>query len=303
MRAWRPTCEALHLWCQILGKYRLAHTPWAIHSWHATLYVVPRGLTTGPVPDAGAHVTLTLDVCDSQLIVEAEGGARERVALEPMSVAEFHERTRRAVEAVGGTFAIHGRPNELPDPVVAFADDVAARPYDAEAVQRYHRALVRIERVFSAFRTGWLGKSSPVHLFWGSFDLALTRFSGRTAPPHPGGMPNLPDVITREAYSHEVSSAGFWPGNGGAGEPMFYSYCYPTPDDFARQPVFPEAARWDEALGEFLLPYESVRTARDPEGALLAFLQSSYEAAAVAGAWDRTALECAPGVPGRPRPL
>ena len=301
--AWADTAGALHLWCQILGKYRLAHTPWAVHSWHATLYVVPRGLTTGPVPDAGGDVTLTLDVCDMRLVVEAEGGAREGFPLEPMSVADFLARTRRAVEAVGGTFDIHGRPNELPDPVLAFEDDDAPRPWDAEAVRRFHRALVRIDRVFSRTRTAWLGKVSPSHLFWGSFDLAVTRFSGRPAPPHPGGVPNLPDEITREAYSHELSSAGFWPGNGGTGEPMFYSYGYPTPDGFSERPVEPAAARWDTTLGEFVLPYEAVRTADDPEAALEAFLRSTYEAAAVTGRWDRDALECARGVPGRPRPV
>lgn len=298
---WADTGEALHLWCQILGKYRLAHTPWAVHSWHATLYVVPRGLTTGPVSDAGALVTLTLDVCDSRLIVEAEGGARESFPLEPMSVADFLARTRRAVEGVGGTFEIHGRPNELPDPVLAFEDDLGERPYDAEAVRRYHRALVRIDQVFSRFRTSWLGKVSPSHLFWGSFDLAVTRFSGRIAPPHPGGIPNLPDAVTREAYSHEVSSAGFWPGNGGTGEPMFYAYCYPTPDSFRHQQVEPAAAHWDTALGEFVLPYESVRAADDPEATLEAFMQSTYEATAVTGIWDRESLECEPGVPRRPR--
>ena len=298
---WARTCEALHLWCQILGKYRLAHTPWAIHSWHATLYVVPRGLTTGPVPDPGADVSLTLDVHDSRLLVEAEGGRRASVELEPMSVAEFLERTREAVESVGGTFDIHGRPNELPDPVLAFEDDRDPRPYDADAVRRYHRALVRIDRVLAHSRTAWLGKASPVHLFWGSFDLAVTRFSGRPAPPHPGGIPNLPDAITREAYSHEVFSAGFWPGNGGAGEPMFYAYCYPTPDAFRERPVLPAAARWDAALGEFVLPYEAVRTADDPPAALAAFLRSAYEAAAVTGDWDRAALEGEPGVPRRPR--
>lgn len=298
---WADTGEALHLWCQILGKYRLAHTPWAVHSWHATLYVVPRGLTTGPVPDANAHITLTLDVCDSRLVVEAEGGSRASVALEPMSVADFHARTRRAVKEVGGNFDIHGRPNELPDPVLAFVDDHTRRPYDAEAVRRYHQALVRIDRVFSRSRTAWLGKVSPSHLFWGSFDLAVTRFSGRPASLHPGGIPNLPDAVTREAYSHEVSSAGFWPGNGGTGEAMFYAYCYPTPDSFRHQHVEPAAAHWDAALGEFVLPYESVRAADNPEAELEAFLLSTYEAAAVTGDWDREALECETGVPRRPR--
>ena len=298
---WSETCTALHLWCQILGKYRLAQTPWLNHSWHATLYVTPRGLTTGPVHERGGCLTLILDLVDHRLVVDATGGAREGFALEAMSVSDFHGRTRTAIEGVGGTFDIHGRPNEIPD-AVPFATDTAPRPYDAGAVARYHGALLRIVPVFERFRTGFLGKASPVHLFWGSFDLAVTRFSGRAAPPHPGGIPNLPDSITREAYSHEVSSAGFWPGNGGAGEPMFYSYAYPTPEGFGERPVAPDAARWDAGLGEFLLPYEAVRRASDPEAALMAFLQSAHAAAAETAGWD-AALECGLQRPGVPRPV
>jgi Family of unknown function (DUF5996) len=195
---------------------------------------------------------------------------------------------------------IHGAPNEVPDPV-PFAQDAATRPYDREAVQRFHQALVRIDRVFTRFRTGFLGKVSPVHLFWGSFDLAVTRFSGRGAPLHPGGVPALPDAVTQEAYSHEVSSAGFWPGGGGVDEPMFYSYAYPVPDGFADRPVAPAAARFDQALGEFLLPYEAVRTSSDPEGDLMRFLQSTYEVAAETAGWERQAVECSFGVPRVPR--
>ena len=296
---WAPTCEALHRMAQVAGKYRLAHTPWVNHSWHATLYAVPRGLTTGPVHEAGGCLTLLFDLVDMALVVEADGGGRESFPLEPMSIAAFQSRLRAAVEALGGTFDIHGAPNELPD-AVPFAEDREDRPWDADAVRRFHGALLRIVPVFERFRTGFLGKSSPVHLFWGSFDLAVTRFSGRSAPLHPGGFPNLPDAVTREAYSHEVSSAGFWPGQG-AGEAMFYSYAYPVPEGYADRPVAPEAARWDEGLGEFLLPYEAVRTADDPAGTLTAFLQSTYDAAAEAGGWDRAALDCAMGRPGVPR--
>jgi hypothetical protein len=296
---WAETCAALHLWTQILGKHRLAHTPWVNHSWHATLYVTPRGLTTGPVPSDPA-TTLTLDLVEHRLVAEAAGGARDGFALEPMSVADFLARTRAAVEGVGAPFAIHGAPNELPL-ATPFAEDTAPRPYDAEAVARFHRALLRIAPVLEAFRTSFLGKVSPVHLFWGSFDLAVTRFSGRAAPPHPGGFPNLPDAVTREAYSHEVASAGFWPGGGGSEPAMFYAYAYPTPEGMAARPVEPEAARWDEGLGEFLLSYEAVRTAPDPEGALMRFLQTTYEAAADTAGWDRAALECEVGRPRVPR--
>lgn len=299
---WAETCAALRLWTQILGKHRLAHAPWVNHSWHATLYATPRGLTTGPVPDPAGAMTLTLDLVDHRLVAEAEGGARAGFALGPMSVADFLARTRDAVTGLGGAFDIHGRPNEVPDPV-PFEADTRPRPYDAEAVERFHRALLRIVPVLERFRTGFLGKVSPVHLFWGSFDLAVTRFSGRRAPTHPGGFPGLPDAVTREAYSHEVSSAGFWPGGNGAEEAMFYSYAYPVPEGFAERPVAPEATRWDDGLGEFLLPYEAGRTAPDPEGALMRFLRTTYEAAADAGGWDRAALECELGVPRRPRPV
>ena len=299
-REWAETCAAPHLWTQIVGKYRLAHTPWVNHSWHATLYVTPRGLTTGPVHEPGGCVTLSFDLVDHRLVAEADGGARAGFALEAMSVADFLARAREAVEAVGGTFPIHGRPNEVPD-AVPFAQDGTARPYDADAVERFHSALLRIVPVFERFRTGFLGKVSPAHLFWGSFDLAVTRFSGRAAPLHPGGIPSLPDAVTREAYSHEVSSAGFWPGNGGAGEAMFYSYTYPVPEGLAERPVRPAEARWDTDLGEFLLPYEAVRTSGDPEGTLMTFLQSTYEAAAEAAGWDRTTLEADLQVPRVPR--
>ncbi|MGF1463686.1 MAG: DUF5996 family protein [Maricaulaceae bacterium] len=298
---WAETCMALHLWTQIIGKYRLSLTPWVNHSWHATLYVTPRGLSTGPVPDAPGAMLVDLDVQDQVCVVSAENGAQERFDLAPMSVAQFYGQFGAAIEALGGRFAIHPRPNEIADPI-AFPMDTAPRPYDADAVVRFHQALVRISDVFSTFRTGFIGKVSPVHLFWGSFDLAVTRFSGRPAPVHPGGVPNLPDTVTREAYSHEVSSAGFWPGLG-VGEPMFYAYAYPTPANFAAQPIQPAAAGWNEPLGEFLLPYEAVRTASDPKATLLAFLQSTYEAAANTATWDREALECGLGAPGVPRDL
>jgi len=299
---WQETCAALHMWSQIAGKYRLAHVPWINHSWHATLYVTSRGLTTGPVPDGPRLITLSFDFCDHALVADADGGARAGFSLEPMSIAEFHARTRRAISEVGGTPSFHGRPNEVEDPV-PFADDTARRPYDRDAVERFHRSLASVSGVFGHFRTGFLGKASPVHLFWGSFDLAVTRFSGRKAPLHPGGVRNLPDAVTREAYSHEVSSAGFWPGGFGADEAMFYSYAYPAPKGFSERKVEPGGAWFDTGLGEFLLPYDAVRRSQDPEGELMIFLESTYRAAADLGKWNRAALECEPGEPRRPRPL
>ncbi|MEW4467764.1 DUF5996 family protein [Parasphingorhabdus sp. JC815] len=298
---WESTCNALHLWTQIVGKYRLSHTPWINHSWHATLYVTPRGLTTGPVPDGNSSISVSLDFHDHILVVECISGKKSTVPLEAMSIADFNRRLAKAIEAVDGTFDIHGAPNELED-ATPFEVDTKTRPYDADAVWKFHRALVSIEQVFSRFRTGFCGKVSPVHLFWGSFDLAVTRFSGRTAPIHPGGIPNLPDDVTREAYSHEVSSAGFWPGQG-KGEPMFYSYCYPVPDNFKDQSVTPDAAYWDDDLGEYLLSYEAVRKADDPGTMLMEFLQSTYVAAAETGDWDRDALECEIGEIGKPHDL
>ncbi|MCX7567474.1 DUF5996 family protein [Sulfitobacter sp. F26169L] len=299
---WAETCAALHLWTQILGKYRVAHTPWVNHAWHSTLHVTPRGMTTGAVHETGGCLTVTLDFVDHRLVVEADGGAREGFALTSMSIAEFFDRTRTAVEDAGGTFEIHGVPNEVPD-ALPFADDTQARPYDADAVERFHGALLRIVPVFEKFRSGFIGKVSPTHFFWGSFDLAVTRFSGRRAPLHPAGIPNLPDDVAQEAYSHEVSSAGFWPGGAGADRAMFYSYAYPAPEAFADQPVDPPEARFDSKLGEFILSYDDVAASDDPEAMLMAFLQSTYAAAANTGDWDRPALECGLGKPRVPRKM
>ena len=265
---WKETSEALHQWLQVVGKYRLAHTPWLNHSWHATLYLTARGLDTSVIHCGDKSVQIGFDFIDHQLVCQASDGKQA--------------------------------PNEVPDPV-PFPENQAPREYDGEAVQRFWRAMLEVDRVFKHFRTGYLGKVSPVHLFWGSFDLAVTRFSGRPAPRHPGGVPALPDDVTREAYSHEVSSAGFWGGGGGLGFPAFYSYAYPTPEGFSEQPVTPDEAYFDENLGEFLLPYDVVRTAENPDETLLGFLQSTYDAAAKRGDWDRDALECPLGVPRIPR--
>lgn len=299
---WSQTCTALHLWAQIVGKYRLARTPWVNHSWHATLYVNARGFTTGPVPDAPGSVEIAFDLIDHALIGSMTNGRTARLVLGPMSVATFHGRFIELLEELGASADFHGRPNEMPDPV-PFVDDHTERPYDAEAVTRFFRACVSIDHVLKHFRTSFLGKVSPVHLFWGSFDLAVTRFSGSLAPLHPGGVPGLPDDVTREAYSHEVSSAGFWPGGAGVDYPAFYSYAYPSPPGFADAQVVPDAAYFDTQLGEFVLPYDAVRGSKNPEAVLMAFLESTYEAAAGLGGWDREALECAMGLPRRPRPL
>ena len=296
---WQETCAALHLYTQIVGKYRLARTPWVNHSWHATLYVDANGLTTGLIPDVHG-ITVQFDLQRQRLLASNGLGDAHDFPLEPMSIAEFDRRFKLLIERLGGTARYHGSPNELPE-AMPFADDTVERPWDADAVSRFHRALVSIDAVFREFRTGFLGKVSPVHLFWGSFDLAVTRFSGRPAPLHPGGIPNLPDDVTREAYSHEVSSAGFWPGGSGFDQPCFYSYAYPAPKGFAAAAVEPPAAHFNQDLGEFVLPYDAVRTADDPRGALLAFLQSTYRAAAELGDWETDKLECTIGVPGKPR--
>jgi len=301
--AWSETCSALHLYCQIVGKYRLARTPWVNHSWHATFYVNARGLTTGLVPDGPAGgIEVVLDLLGHELVVMSSDGRTGRLPLLAGSVAGFHRRFRSLLVDLGANPEFSGVPNEVPGGV-PFAEDDAVRPYDAEAVSRFFHALVQVDRVLKLFRTSFLGKVSPVHLFWGSFDLAVTRFSGRVAPLHPGGVPALPDKVTCEAYSHQVSSAGFWPGGGGVDYPAFYSYAYPAPEGFSEAGVKPAAARFDTALGEFILPYEDVRLSGDPERALMEFLESTYRAAADLGGWDTGMLECGTGRPLHPRPV
>ena len=297
---WRETCSALHLYTQLVGKYRLARTPWINHSWHATFYVDARGLSTSLVPDDPGAVEIRFDLLDHAVIGTTSDGRRSQFALEAMSVADFHARFVDLLGSLGATSRDFGQPNEVPDPI-PFIEDRAKRPYDAEAVTRYFRALVAIDRVFKHFRTGFLGKVSPVHLFWGSFDMAVTRFSGRPAPLHPGGVPGLPDSVTREAYSHEVSSAGFWPGGNGIDFPAFYSYAYPKPDGFEAGRAQPEEAYFDTKMGEFLLPYDAVRRSPDPEATLMQFLESTYRIAADLGDWDRDVLECQLGIPRQPR--
>ena len=299
--AWQTTAAALHLYLQIVGKYRLARSPWVNHAWHATFYTTPRGLTTSLIPDGDGGIEVEFDLIDHIVLGHCGNGKAVRFPLAPMSVADFYSRFVGLITDLGGNPTIHGSPNELPDPV-PFAEDTVLRPYDSDAVTRFHRALVTISRILQEFRTGYRGKVSPVHLFWGSFDLAVTRFSGRRAPLHPGGIPNLPDEVTQEAYSHEVSSAGFWAGGGPVDDAAFYSYAYPAPNGFSDAPVSPEMAYFDEDFGEFILPYEAVRSSADPEATLLTFLESTYEAAATLGDWDRS-QECTRGQKGRPLPI
>jgi Family of unknown function (DUF5996) len=296
----RPTAETLQLWAQVVGKVRLAQTPWLNHSWHATFYVSARGLATSLIPHGAVSLDAEFDFIGQQLIIRVTDGGERRIKLAATSVASFYAKVIGGLKASGVPVTINRVPNELPDSK-PFPQDEVLRDYDPVEAQKFWCALVKIDRVFKRFRTRFLGKCSPVHFFWGSFDLAVTRFSGRTAPPHPGGIPHLPDSVTREAYSHEVSSAGFWPGGGGIDEPCFYSYAYPTPAGFASAPVSPTRARFEPKLGEFLLPYEAVRSAPDPDATLLAFLQSTYEAAANLAGWNRASLECAEGRPGEPR--
>ncbi|MBB6091689.1 hypothetical protein HNQ60_000535 [Povalibacter uvarum] len=297
---WRDTCSALHLYAQLIGKYRLARTPWVNYSWHATFYVSARGLTTSLVPDGSGGVEISFDLLEHLVTGASADGRSAQFSLKPMSVATFHARFVELLQSLGATPEDFGQPNEVPHPI-RFTEDHVERPYDAAAVTRYFQALVAVDRVFKRFRTSFLGKVSPVHLFWGSFDLAVTRFSGRTAPLHPGGVPALPDSVTREAYSHEVSSAGFWPGGNGVDSAAFYSYAYPKPDGFETARPSPSAAYFDEKLGEFLLPYEAVRRSSDPEATLMEFLESTYRIAADLGNWDRAVLECSVGVPRQPR--
>jgi uncharacterized protein DUF5996 len=295
--AWRETYATLHLWTQIVGKIRLARAPWLNHSWHVALYVTTSGLTTSPIPDGTRTFQIDFDFINHQLKISTSDGGARQLGLAGHSVASFFAAVMNTLAELDIHVAIDDMPNEMPDPI-RFSDDEKHASYDPEAVGRFLQILVNADRVFKQFRTGFLGKASPVHFFWGSFDLAVTRFSGRRAPRHPGGMPHLSDAVACEAYSHEESSAGFWPGSGAIDYPAFYSYAYPEPEGFRSRRVQPEAAFFHEALGEFILPYDAVRNATDPDQTLLAFLQSTYEAAAVTAKWDRDALECAPGKPG-----
>jgi len=302
LAAWRDTRDTLHLWTQVVGKVRLALTPWLNHSWHVVLYVTARGLTTSPMPCKGGSLEIEFDFVDHVLWLRASDGCFRQLMLRPMMVAEFYADLFIALVELGLDITIRTMPCEIPD-CIPFDQDSTHAAYDRDTANRFWRVLAAAHEVFGEFRSGFLGKASPVHFFWGSFDLAVTRFSGRRAPRHPGGVPHLPDAVAREAYSHEVSSAGFWPGGGGSpvDDAAFYSYAYPAPEGFAAAKVKPEAAVWSKELGEFLLPYDAMRKSADPDNALMAFLTSTYEAAADLAKWDRQALECAMGQAGKVR--
>jgi hypothetical protein len=288
--AWKDTYETLHLWTQIIGKIRLARMPWLNHTWQVTLYPTVSGLTTGRVPSGDGAFEIDFDFIAHELNIRTSRGDHGVIQLVPMSVSEFYASVMEAMTALQLPVSIYRKPAEIESPLPFDEDDIH-RSYDAEYVTRCWRILCSAADVFGRFRSRYYGKASPVHFFWGAFDLAVTRFSGRIAPPHPGGIPNLPDRVTRDAYSHEVSSAGFWPGGALAPYPLFYSYAYPEPNGFAKAQVQPATARYDSTLHEFTLPYDDMRRIEEPEETLLAFLQSTYEAAADLGAWDRRSLE------------
>jgi hypothetical protein len=287
--AWDDTRATLHMWTQIIGKIRLAQAPMTNHWWQVPLYVTSRGLTTSPVPFGSRIFQIDLDFIEQGLQISVDDGAREGFALRPQSVADFHAELMARMRSLALDVRIWTMPCEIERPI-RFEDDRQHATYDPEFVSRFWRVLVQADRVLTAFRARFLGKVSPVHFFWGSFDLAVTRFSGRRAPVHPGA-PNAADKVTREAYSHEVSSAGFCPGPAGLSEPVFYAYAYPEPAGFAQAAVAPAAASYDSTFGEFLLPYEAVRQTAAPDDLLLQFLQSTYDAAANLGRWDRAQLE------------
>ncbi|MEO0825387.1 MAG: DUF5996 family protein [Cyanobacteria bacterium J06639_16] len=287
--AWQETYTTLHMWTQIVGKIRLVQTPWINHSWHVPLYLTARGLTTATVPYGDRIFQIDFDFIEHQLRIATSEGDVKSLELRPRSVADFYQAVMDTLAALKIDVKINTIPNEVADPI-PFEQDETHSAYDGEYATRFWRVLLQSDRVFREFRSHFCGKVSPVHFFWGSFDLAVTRFSGQSAPEHPGGVPNLPDDVAKEAYSQEVSSAGFWPG-AGLGYPAYYSYAYPTPEGFKDAPANPEAAFFHEQMGEFILPYDTVRGAEQPDQVLLAFLQSTYEAAANAADWDQVALK------------
>jgi len=287
---WEDTCATLQLWTQVVGKIRLAHAPLINHWWQVPLYVTSRGLTTSPIPYGSRSFQIDFDFCGHRLLIQTSDGAMEEIPLVPRSVADFYAEVMGRLRGLRLETNIWTMPVEIPD-AVPFDQDHEHASYDAVYAQRFWRSLVQADRLCTLFRSRFLGKVSPVHFFWGSFDLAVTRFSGRPAPPLNSDSPHLGRWVMQEAYSHEVSSCGFWPGNGGFGKAAFYSYAYPEPSEFGAAPIRPDGAYYDKDLGQFILPYDAVRRAPSPDDAVMDFLQSSYDAAADLGHWDRTALE------------
>jgi hypothetical protein len=290
LEAWSDTCATLHMWTQIVGKIRLAQSPWINHSWHVTLYVTSRGLTTSPIPYGNRTFQIDFDFINHQITIQSSDGGMAGFSLQPQSVAAFYGRLKDEMAKLDLHVNINQKPNEIPDPI-PFDQDETHKAYDQVYANRFWRVLVQADRVFKEFRARFVGKCSLVHYFWGAPDLAVTRFSGRPAPEHPGGVPHLPDRVAREAYSHEVGSCGFWPGGGPIAYPVFYSYAYPEPSGFTSAPVKPNAAFYSKDLREFILPYDVVHAAESPDETLLDFLQTTYEAAANLANWDRNFLE------------
>lgn len=295
---WTDTRDTLHMWMQIVGKIRLEKAPMVNHWWQVPLYVTPRGMATGAVPDETRTFEIEFDFSTHQLRIDLQGGEHRRIDLEPKPVVQFYRETMAALDELGIDVSINTTPVEIEN-AIPFEDDEEHDSYDPDQAQRFWRQLVQADRVLQGFRGRFIGKVSPVHFFWGAMDLAVTRFSGRTAPRHPGGVPNCGDWVMVEAYSHELSSAGFW--SGGAEEGAFYAYAYPEPDGFQEHTIKPDEAFYTHEGGQYLLPYETVRTADDPDETLLEFLQTTYEAAAVNGDWDRDALEDHPERRAAPR--
>ncbi len=295
----RAVYETMHAYLQVVGQVCVDYLPWLNHGWHVALMVTPRGFRTYPLPIGAHEVEITFDCQSAEVIIVSSNGCRESFALIGQSVQEFLHDLNATLKTVRADAVVSGAPNEV-DPAIRFADDDRPRTWHDETVQRLHRAFLCSDRVFRQFRTGFIGKSSPSHLFWGGFDLAITRFSGKTAPPHPGGFPNLSDNVTREAYSHEVISSGFWPGGGGLDEAAYYTYAYPSPENLPDMAITPKPAYWHAELGEFILPYAAVQSAENPEAMLRAFLLSSYEAAADTSGWERAALDRPMGIAGTP---
>lgn len=286
---WEDTRATLHLWSQIVGKVRLALAPMVNHWWQVPLYVSARGLTTSAMPSAAGAVELTFDFQKHVLRIETSGGASRTIALRPRTVADFHQEVLAALRDLGVPVSISRFPSEI-EHAIPFAEDQTHASYDGDSARLFWRVLIEVDRVLHEFRGRFIGKCSPVHFWWGSFDIAVTRFSGRGAPPHPGGIPNLPDWVTREAYSHECMSVGWWPGGGAVTEPAFYAYAYPEPAGCPTATISPAAAYYHGEMREWILPYEAVRTAADPDAELLSFFQSAYDTVARLGNWD-AALE------------